>query len=107
MNADPGEEDVLEGGGVAASCESASEEEEKDALRWWAGAVGEGGEEERTVAADVVEERWVVGRVGGDGDVEVVDAGGGADDTCKGCFGDHLLCVRVHELRKPLDERAV
>ena len=45
MNADPGEEDVLEGGGAAASCESASEEE-KDALRWWVGDVGEGGEED-------------------------------------------------------------
>ena len=69
--------------------------------------MGEGGEEERTVAADVVEERWVVGRVEGDEVVEVVDAGGGADDTCRGCLGDHLLFMRVHELRKPLDERAV
>lgn len=85
MNAPPGA-DAPEGGGESASCESASVEadidSESEALRVWVleGAVGEG----------EVEARWEERR---EDDGELVldeEAGGGAEETWRGCFVDHL-----------------
>lgn len=85
VNAPPGA-DAPEGGGESASWESASVEAESDseseAVRVWVleGAAGEG---------EVVD-RWEEGR---EDDGELVldeEAGGGAEETCSGCFVDHL-----------------
>ena len=66
-------------------------------MRCGEGAVGEeGGEEACAAVVGVVWERWEVGRAdagafAGDEEGEVLDeddAGGGAEETCKGCFVD-------------------
>ncbi len=60
------------------------------------GAVEEEGGDEESGGIGVVDERWEEGREGDEDEdvaVELDEAGGGADDTCRGCFVDHLWIV--------------